>query len=141
MTKKLDYAAICGSVPPKRSVEARGGFTWTALNCGCEIFEEGHSLRTLIVSSYETLGEWGKKHIPPEDLSNPNPEIIPMTMCPIQIGNGQRHTRHGWKKEKGYVTPQRHFNLRVSPDVPKNVALLLSQKGTAVKITVSKDEM
>ena len=142
MLKKQDYAAICASVPPQQTVCSVGEFTWTALDLACQIFEKkGHSFKTLIVSSYETLGEFAKQLLTTEQLNDPNPEILHFVMQPRQVGPGlQDAPNKKWKPIKAYVTPKRNFTLRVSPQIPPNVALLLSYRGMAVKIIVSKDE-
>lgn len=116
----MDYVKVLDSVSPSRTVSATGGCTITALNCACELIEDKDRLSMMLVNSVESFG--GVKQY--FDVGK-------------HVWDPMETTVNRAKSQKKVTTPRRLFRVRIVPELPANVILLVSKRGKASKVVVS----
>lgn len=133
---KMIGKAISKAVPSNRTVKATGGaFTLTAFHMACELVEQKKAaVKLVLIASRDTLGEVGKT------IMKGNRYIWKPMRIDEQRGSGT--TFIGGSKDqtdiyKTYYTPRRDFTIKICPELPKNVVLLVSNKGPVSKIEIT----
>jgi len=120
----MDYVKVLDSVSPSRTVSATGGCTITALNCACELIEDKDRLSMMLVNSVASFGGVKQYFDVGKHVWDPMVMFVETTV-------------NGAKSQKKVTTPRRLFRVRIVPELPANVILLVSKRGKASKVVVS----